>query len=226
MLCFAWGVKLVGHFSAQIDPKYSSAAESMGRYGRWVRNAAGSLTVTTGLVGIASYFDEGTRRSVQFWTQVTPVYLHYRFYQILNRDLGVLPDEQAWKIYRQLDRKWTNHVRDTTYGMRGFYLKNAQLMSTQDDFVPEAYMTWVKKTQDDVPSEFKSPAEVKHYVSKVLQDELGLRFDEVFSQWDETPIGIASIGQVHKATLRENGETVAVKIQLPGIEKTNGPSIC
>ncbi len=191
----------------------------MNRFGVLWRYSAASLTFATGSIGIASYFDEGTRRSVQFWTKVTPVYLHYRFYQILNRDLGILPDQQAWNIYKQLDQRWTNHVRDTTYEMRGFYMKNAQLMSTQDDFVPEAYMSWVKKTQDNVPSEFESPNEVRAYVSKVLQDELGLKFDEVFSEWDDKPLGIASIGQVHKATLRENGQTVAVKIQLPGIEE-------
>jgi aarF domain-containing kinase len=46
-------------------------------------------------------------------------------------------------------------MRDLTYEMRGFYLKQAQLMSIQDDFVPKAYMRWVKDTQGNVPSEFK-----------------------------------------------------------------------
>jgi aarF domain-containing kinase len=42
--------------------------------------------------------------------------------------------------------------------------------------------------------------------------------DQVFKQFDDTPIGSASIGQVHKATLR-NGDVVAVKLQSPGAEK-------
>ena len=45
-----------------------------------------------------------------------------------------------------------------------------------------------------------------------------IEFDEVFSSFDDAPIGIASIGQVHRAVLRATGEVVAVKIQLPDIE--------
>ena len=41
------------------------------------------------------------------------------------------------------------------------------------------YMTWVKKTQDDVPSEFKSPEEVREYCTQVLLEELNLKFDDV-----------------------------------------------
>ena len=40
----------------------------------------------------------------------------------------------------------------------------------------------------------------------------------MFSSFDDAPLGVASIGQVHKAVLRETGETVAVKIQIPDIE--------
>jgi aarF domain-containing kinase len=41
----------------------------------------------------------------------------------------------------------------------------------------------------------------------------------VFERWDDIPIGVASIGQVHKAILRKNHEEVAVKILVPGIEQ-------
>lgn len=97
-------------------------------------------------------------------------------------------------------------------------MKNAQLMSTQDDFVPEEYMKWVKNTQDNVPSEFSSAEDVRKYCKKVLKEELNLEFDNVFEKWDDKPLGVASIGQVHRAILK-NGDTVAVKLQLPGIEK-------
>lgn len=41
---------------------------------------------------------------------------------------------------------------------------------------------------------------------------------QVFSDWDDVPLGVASIGQVHKARLRKSGEVVAVKFLLPGME--------
>jgi hypothetical protein len=50
----------------------------------------------------AAYFDEGTRRSLQFWWYITPIYAHYRFYQILNRELGIITDDSASAAYNEL----------------------------------------------------------------------------------------------------------------------------
>ena len=87
--------------------------------------------------------------------------------------------------------------------MRGFYLKNAQVMSAQDDFVPTAYMRWLKDTQDNVPSEFKGK-EAREYASELIKKELNLDFDDVFSDWEDEPLGVASIGQV--STLVKNSK--------------------
>ena len=71
--------------------------------------------------------------------QVGPVYAHYRGVQFVN-DLGLISDARADTLYNELHGLYSNHIRDLTYRMRGFYLKNAQLMSTQDGFVPPQYM--------------------------------------------------------------------------------------
>ena len=92
-------------------------------------------------------------------------------------------------------------------------------MSTQDDFIPKQYMTWLKNTQDNVPSEFSDADAVRQYVSDVLKAELNKDFDEVFEEFQYEPIGVASIGQVHRARLRGSGKQVAVKLQLPDMER-------
>lgn len=63
------------------------------------------------------------------------------------------------------------------------------------DFVPPAYMHWVKDTQDNVPSEFQGN-EGRKYATLKIKEELGLEFDDVFESWDDVPIGVASIGQI------------------------------
>jgi len=90
---------------------------------------------TVGALGLYCYQDEGTRRSLQFWVNVFPKYLHYRTIQFFNRDLGVLSDNSAQIYYDQLHEKYTDEVKRLTYKMRGFYLKQAQLMSTQVHFL-------------------------------------------------------------------------------------------
>ena len=91
-------------------------------------------------------------------------------------------------------------------------------MSMQDDFVPEPYMKWVKDTQDNVPSEFVGSG-AKEYVRTKLKDELGLAFEDVFSFWDDEPLGVASIGEVHRAILKSSNKEVAVKLLCPGMEE-------
>ncbi len=186
---------------------------------RFLTRSLGVATV--GIGGFAAYkinTDEGSHRSYSFWKQIFPIFLHYRYYQLLNRDLKLMSNEEADKHFNELHEKYSDKVREITYSMRGFYLKQAQLMSTQDDFIPPAYMRWVKDTQDKVPSEFQG-TEAREYCAKMLKEELNLNFSDIFSEWDDIPLGVASIGQVHKAKLRETGQYVALKLLVPGIEK-------
>ncbi|CAK9090049.1 unnamed protein product [Durusdinium trenchii] len=99
--------------------------------------------------------------------------------------------------------------------MRGFYLKAAQLVSTRDDFLPEVYLEWCRKLQDEVPMTLSSDE-----ARKVIAKELKLEdLDALLTDWVEEPIGTASIGQVYQARLRSTGEDVAIKVQVPNAEK-------
>ena len=71
---------------------------------------------------------------------------------------------------------------------RGFYLKNAQLMSTRDDFVPARYMQWMKDTQDCLPPVFEG-LQARQFLRARLLEDLGLDFDDVFESFDDDPIG-------------------------------------
>lgn len=98
--------------------------------------------------------------------------------------------------------------------LKGFYFKLAQIMSTRDDFLPDRYLEWTKKLQDKSPSVISSKE-----VKAIVEESLNVKADHMFSEWEDEPIGAASIGQVHRARLRESGLEVAVKVQYPGIEQ-------
>ncbi|HSJ65904.1 MAG TPA: AarF/UbiB family protein [Gemmatimonadaceae bacterium] len=90
------------------------------------------------------------------------------------------------------------------------YVKLGQLMSTRPDLLPEPYIEELAELQDDVaPIPFSD-------VREVIESELGTRLSKLFECVDEEPLGSASLGQVHAATLRD-GRAVVIKVQRPGI---------
>jgi predicted unusual protein kinase regulating ubiquinone biosynthesis (AarF/ABC1/UbiB family) len=113
----------------------------------------------------------------------------------------------------QLHDRYAPIIRRATLNLKGFYLKQAQLMSTQDQFLPPQYLEFCKEMQDRVPTEFE-PGQAR----QIVERELGVPLEQVFASFDEQPLNAASIGQVHAATLLD-GTDVVVKIQYPGIER-------
>lgn len=56
-------------------------------------------------------------------------------------------------------------------------------------------------------------------LEKLFYDDTGLRIEDVFSEFDPEPIGVASLAQVHVATHKATGQKAAVKLQHPGLQE-------
>ncbi len=91
------------------------------------------------------------------------------------------------------------------------YIKLGQILSTRSDLVPIRYIEELSKLQESVtPFSFME-------VKKVIKSEFDKPVNLLFEEFYKKPLASASIGQVHKAVLK-NGETVAVKVQRPNIK--------
>ena len=88
------------------------------------------------------------------------------------------------------------------------FVKFGQLLSTRPDVVPPDIVFELKGLQDAV-TPFPFPQ-----ARQVIEDELGLTIEQLYLEFDETPLAAASIGQVHRALL-PNGRQVVVKVQRP-----------
>ena len=92
------------------------------------------------------------------------------------------------------------------------YIKFGQVLSTRPDVVGAELAQQLKYLQD------KLPPFATDVAKDMIAEELGLPVDTIFLSFSE-PVAAASIAQVHRARLAENGRDVAVKVLRPGIER-------
>ncbi|MDF1813801.1 MAG: AarF/UbiB family protein [Verrucomicrobiales bacterium] len=93
------------------------------------------------------------------------------------------------------------------------FIKLGQLLSTRVDLLPPGYIAALQRLQDDVET---VPYET---IERTIKDQLGSKISQLFSSFEETPVASASIGQVHRAVLRDGETKVVVKVQRPNIRE-------
>ncbi|MBJ6978790.1 AarF/UbiB family protein [Luteimonas sp. MC1895] len=91
------------------------------------------------------------------------------------------------------------------------FIKLGQSLSTRTDMVPPAYLAALERMQDDV---LPVPAAE---IREIVEAELGVRLGKLFKEFEDVPLGSASLAQVHRAVLND-GREVAVKVQRPGVD--------
>jgi predicted unusual protein kinase regulating ubiquinone biosynthesis (AarF/ABC1/UbiB family) len=120
------------------------------------------------------------------------------------------------EVNAEMMEKAANQLFKVLGELKGGAMKVGQALSVMEAAVPEQfgepYREALTKLQKDAPP---LPADRVH---RVLDAQLGTKWRERFTEFDDTPVASASIGQVHKAVWSD-GREVAVKIQYPGADE-------
>eukprot|EP00546_Thalassionema_frauenfeldii_P013531 CAMPEP_0178912274 /NCGR_PEP_ID=MMETSP0786-20121207/10169_1 /TAXON_ID=186022 /ORGANISM="Thalassionema frauenfeldii, Strain CCMP 1798" /LENGTH=770 /DNA_ID=CAMNT_0020584833 /DNA_START=188 /DNA_END=2500 /DNA_ORIENTATION=+ len=153
------------------------------------------------------------RRNAEIWK-----FALQSVFQVLKprklRKKGNVSEEEV----EAAQRSAAEFIRNGLLRLGPSFVKLGQVAATRTDVLGPIYIDVLKTLQDDVPA--FSGTKAKEIVSRELGGGGGGRScDEIFSNFSETPLKAASLGQVHTAILKETGHKVAIKVQRAGLKE-------
>lgn len=113
---------------------------------------------------------------------------------------------------RDTDKQLAIALRATLEESSGIFIKFGQVLSTRKELFSPVFTEELKKLQQKV-----SPMTYDE-VTAILKENYSRDVDEIFSFFEEKPLAAASIGQVHRAVLRDTHEEVVVKLLRPQVK--------
>lgn len=133
-------------------------------------------------------------------------------------EIGILHATESQNTANSEEESIPRRLRLALQELGPTFIKFGQILSTRPDLIPAPYIEEFEKLTDRIPGfAFES-------VLEIIQQELGDQAGEFFEYIEEAPIAAASISQVHRARLKNAGDStdseVVIKVQRPNIVET------
>jgi predicted unusual protein kinase regulating ubiquinone biosynthesis (AarF/ABC1/UbiB family) len=144
---------------------------------------------------------EAVSRAVEIASQAGSLFVSLWIDEALGR-VRVMEDQRAREAVQVIIR------------LGPTFVKIGQSLSVRGDLLPAAYIQQLTSLTDRVP--FFDDAQAR---AIILEDLALASLSDMFSDFSRQPVAAASIGQVYRAKLRDDGRDVAVKVQRPGASK-------
>ncbi|GAW83071.1 hypothetical protein, conserved [Plasmodium gonderi] len=167
-------------------------------------------------------YDQWNRRIRTIW-YCSSLYVEYKN---ALRKAKKMPVEKKTEYWEKKHEEFATKMLNNIYELRGWWVKVGQFLSTQENIMPMPYIEKFTKLQDMMPTSSFDKIEI------ILKRELGNIYD-IFEHIENEPLASASIGQVHRAQLKNhehnrtsvneikktNDYDVIIKIQHEGIDQ-------
>ena len=174
------------------------------------------MAATTTTAPVSPAMDAGAEQplgKLQRTVEISRILYRNDFFAMM-RELARAPriPDQAGGTTVAIPPDVPRRVRKMLEELGPTFIKIGQLIGTRPDLVPKPFIDEFKHLYDrTTPSPFEE-------IRALIETELGRPLHDVFDEFAEQPVASASVGQVHFARLK-TGESVAVKVQHPGIHE-------
>ena len=148
---------------------------------------------------------------VPFWIRVR---LHSMPSLLLSRSTSTQQQKDNDTVHK-LQQESGILLAESLLRLGPLYIKLGQIISNKQDWIPEEWIGALERLQDKVPAQNGTAALQLAHAAMGSPE----RFQAVFQDFDTRPLAAASLGQVHRAVLRDSGDVVAVKLQRPYLRK-------
>ncbi|XP_073104185.1 protein ACTIVITY OF BC1 COMPLEX KINASE 8, chloroplastic isoform X2 [Elaeis guineensis] len=191
------------------ERKRKKRVEDIGKEEAWFKKAGQEPQVSVAPGGRWNRFK--TYSTIQRTLEIWGFVFTFLFRAWLNNQKfayrGGMTEEKK-VIRRKALAKW---LKESILRLGPTFIKIGQQFSTRVDILAQEYVEQLSELQDQVPP-FPSETSVS-----IIEEELGASLDDIFDRFDYEPIAAASLGQVHRASLK--GQEVVIKVQRPGLKE-------
>lgn len=181
------------------------------------------LLATAVTIGSLYTFHRGFRRTCQFWTNTLPWITEY-YWLKFHATYITRKNETEWQeVCHNFHKTTAPKAVRMVERMGGIYVKIGQTLSTVGSgILPEEYCQALRPLQDGVPPR------TYYTIATIIEQSTGQKMEDIFSSFDEKPVGAATIAQAHRAVLKQpshdgqvpnskNQQEVIVKVQYPEV---------